>query len=395
MTPAIPFRIDIPESVLDDLRQRLRQSRFSDAINHAGWAWGMEPASLRRLVSHWHAFDWRKAEAALNSVPAFKTQIDGTGIHFLHVPGEGRNRLPIILTNGWPSCFTELMPLIPLLTREIEGLSFDVVIPSLPGYGFSERPAAPGMNITRIADLWAKLMVGLGYDRFLAHGSDMGAGVVERLRANHGDRILGIHMVNVNWFYPRPDVVSAEEEEYLHAAAHWQRQEGAYAMLHASKPQTIATALNDSPAGLAAWIGEKFQAWSDGGGGLDGSIPLDALCTVLTIYWVTETIGSSQRLYREAFSDLGVMSPPPRHGAPVGVAVFPKDILPAPRAWAERWYDILRWTEMSSGGHFPGFECPALLADDLRSFARDIRDRSVSAAAECSGPAQPASVSPL
>ncbi|WP_257459368.1 epoxide hydrolase family protein [Archangium lipolyticum] len=367
-----PYTVAVPDAVLDDLRARLERTRMTDSLEGVGWDWGMDPGALRTLLDHWHGFDWRAAEVAINVVPAFRAELDGFGLHFIHVRGEGERRLPIILTNGWPSCFTELLPLVPLLTREEEGLSFDVVIPSLPGYGFSDRPRVPGMNITRIAGLWAKLMAGLGYDRFLAHGSDMGAGVVERLRANHAGHLLGVHMVNVNWFYPPPDGLSSEEKDYLQRARQWQMREGAYSMLHGSKPQTIAVGLNDSPAGLAAWIGEKFRGWSDGGGRLDGAVSLDALCTVLTIYWVTGTIGSSQRLYREAFSDAGVMSPPPKQGVPVGVAIFPKDILPAPRAWGEHWLDIQRWTELPRGGHFPGFETPELLAEDIRGFAREL-----------------------
>lgn len=378
MTPPETFRIDIPDDTIADLRRRLARSRLAELLpGHAGDL-GISQERLQMIVRRWTSFDWRSAEAAINAVPAFRTEIDGIGLHFLHVRGEGRHSIPLLLTNGWPSCFLELMPLIPLLTREVDGVSFDVVIPSLPGYGFSDAPTAPGLNITRIAALWSALMKGLGYGRFLAHGSDMGAGVVERLRANHTDQVEGIHMVNVNWFYPPPDDITPAEESYLRAAQHWRAQEGAYAMLHASKPRSIAAALQDSPVGLAAWIVEKLDAWLDGDG-----IPLDTICALLTIYWATGTIGSSIYLYHEAFADAGVMAPPPRQGAPVAVAVFPKDILPAPRAWAERWYDVTRWSEIPRGGHFPGFECPDLLADDLRGFARDLGLGDHSARSEC------------
>ncbi len=363
-----PFRIDLANTLIDDLRRRLAESRIADILPMPDAHLGISGERLRQVVKHWQSFDWRKAEAAINSVPAFQVDMDGVAIHFLHVRGKGARRIPLVLTNGWPSCFLELMPLIPLLTEEVNGLSFDVVIPSLPGYGFSGSPSAPGLNITRIAALWADLMTTLGYDRFLAHGSDMGAGVVERLRANHAERVLGIHMLNVNWFYPRSNDLSQEEETYLDAAEAWRMREGAYAMLHGSKPQTIAAALADSPAGLAAWIVEKLDAWTDDTDGL----PLDTICALLTIYWATGTIGSSLYLYHEAFSDMGVMSPPPRQGAPVAVAVFPRDILPAPRAWGERWYGLMRWTVMPAGGHFPGFEQPDLLAADLRDFAGDL-----------------------
>jgi pimeloyl-ACP methyl ester carboxylesterase len=373
---AVPFTVAIADDVLDDLKQRIAQARIPQGVDEAGWTEGMDGDALRTVLTHWRDFDWPTAQATINRVPAYRAEIDGYDIHFIHVPGKGTSRVPLILTNGWPSCFTELLPLVPLLTEEINGLSFDVVIPSLPGYGFSASPRERGTNISRIADIWSKLMSGLGYDRFVAHGSDMGSGVAERLRANHADRMMGIHLMNVNWFYPRPSDLTDEEEAYLNDAQQWQLHEGAYTMIHSSKPQTIASALNDSPAGLAAWIGEKFRGWSDGGGRIDGAIALDALCTVLTIYWATQTIGSSQRLYREAFTDAGVMLPPPKHGAPVGVAVFPYDIAPAPRSWGERWLDISHWTVMPRGGHFPGFEAPDLLAADIREFVARLPLRS-------------------
>lgn len=371
ITPPVAFRVDISQDVLADLQNRLRQSRIGSVLTKPSATLGVSTERLSEIVQHWISFDWRKAETAINAVPAFKAEIDGVDVHFLHMRGQGRSSVPIILTNGWPSCFLELMPLIPLLTQDIDGLSFDVVVPSLPGYGFSGLPEGPGLNITRIAALWAALMKQLGYTRFLAHGSDMGAGVVERLRANHAAQVLGIHMVNVNWFYPRPHDITAEEEAYLQAAHRWQAQEGAYAMLHASKPQTLAAALLDSPAGLAAWIAEKLDAWSDRTEP-GGALSLDVICTLLTIYWATGTIGPSMYLYREAFADAGVMLPPPKQGAPVAVAVFPADILPAPRSWGERWYEVTRWTEMPRGGHFPGFEQPELLASDLRAFVKDL-----------------------
>ncbi|MDC0674565.1 epoxide hydrolase family protein [Nannocystis radixulma] len=361
-----PFTVAVPEAALTDLRRRLAQTRFTDALADAGPDWGIEPAALRALVAHWQRFDWRAAEAAINAFPAFRAQIGGTGVHFVHVRGRAPRRLPIVLTNGWPSCFTELLRLVPLLTEPVDGVAFDVVIPSLPGYGFSDRPSRSGMNITRIAALWAELMAGLGYPRFFAHGSDMGAGVVERLRADHAERVLGIHMVNVFWGYPRPPAPTPAEAAYLERGPQWQQREGAYAAIHATRPHTISAGLNDSPAGLAAWIGEKFAAWSE------RPPSLDALCTILTIYWVTETIASSQRLYREAFADAGAMAPPPRRGPPVAVAIFPGDILPAPRAWGERWFELARWTEMPRGGHFPGLEAPDLLAADIRAFAAGL-----------------------
>ncbi|MBL0375500.1 epoxide hydrolase, partial [Rhizobium sp. KVB221] len=360
-------RINISDAIISDLHRRIDETRFSDGFDDVTWAAGIPQSELKTLLGHWRQFDWRLAEKQLNAFPSYSTDIDGTGIHFLHIRGKGERRVPIILTNGWPSCFVEFLPLIPLLTEERNGWSFDVVIPSLPGYGFSDKPSVPGTNITHIASLWAELMRRLGYERFVAHGSDMGAGVVERLRANHGARVIGVHMVNVFSGYPTPSDPTAEEHAFLEAASQWRMLEGAYAMLHATKPHTIAAALNDSPAGLASWIAEKFQAWTD-----ESKVSLDVICTILTIYWATQTIGSSQWLYREAFGDIGAMSPPPKQGAPVAVAIFPKDILPAPQAWGERWLDIRQWTVMERGGHFPSLEVPKLLADDIRAFVGQL-----------------------
>lgn len=367
MTEATAFKIHIPDEIIRDLHRRIDESRLSDGIKDETWGAGIPPSELKALLGHWRQFDWRTAEKHLNGFPAYRADINGLGIHFIHVRGKGERSVPIILTNGWPSCFVEFLPLIPLLTEERSGLSFDVVIPSLPGYGFSDKPLAPGMNITRIADLWSELMHRLGYDRFVAHGSDMGAGVVDRLRAIHRGRIIGVHMVNVFSGYPVPSNADKEEQTFLEAAPQWRMLEGAYAMLHATKPHTIAAGLNDSPAGLAAWIAEKFHAWRD-----KGTISLDIICTILTIYWVTETIGSSQWLYREAFADAGAMSPPTKQGAPVAVAIFPRDILPAPQAWGERWLDIRQWTVMERGGHFPSLEVPDLLAADIRAFITNL-----------------------
>ncbi|CAN7326381.1 epoxide hydrolase family protein [Devosia sp. LjRoot3] len=361
-TFATPFQIAIPDRVLDDLRSRISNARLPKDFAAEGW--GIGTSQVQAILDHWVNLDWRRVENQLNSVPAFTAEIDGLTIHFVHALGQGKHRIPIVLTNGWPSCFTELLPLVPLLTADRDGISFDVIIPSLPGYGFSDRPDVPGTNITRIAKLWSKLMEGLGYQRFLAHGSDMGLGVVDRLRANHADQVLGVHMANVMAGYPAPDDPSPAEAAFLAAGLQWQMQEAAYAMVHATKPMTIASGLNDSPAGLAAWIGEKFLSWTE------VPVELDDLCTVLTIYWATETIGSSQRLYKEAFADLGVMSPPPKQGVPVAVCVPPNDIRPAPRDWAERWLEIAQWTELPIGGHFPAYEVAHLLAADIRKFAQ-------------------------
>ncbi|WP_327436825.1 alpha/beta hydrolase [Sinorhizobium meliloti] len=244
---------------------------------------------------------------------------------------------------------------------------FHVMAPALPGYGFSDRSAMPGMNGTRIADLFTTLMSELGYERFLAHGSDWGSLVVDRMRRQHPERLLGVHISNVHSNYPPPQDPTPEEQAFLGQAQGWNFTEGAYAMVQGTKPQTLGYGLNDSPAGLASWIVEKFRSWSDGD--LEQAYGFDGLCANLTLYWATETIASSMQLYAEVFADAGMRTPPERGTVPVGVIVFPKDILPAPRAWGERWFNVVHWTEASRGGHFGAWEAPELLVQDLRTFA--------------------------
>lgn len=364
---ARPFAANVPDVALDDLRDRLRRTRWPDQIEGQGWRYGTELGFLRRLCEHWSdRFDWRAAEARLNALPQFRANVDGTGLHYVHARSDIDDAVPLLLTNGWPSSIFEYLDIIPRLSAS----GFDVVAPALPGYGFSDRPTAPGMNSTRIAELFAGLMSELGYDRFLAHGSDMGAGVVEQMWRRYADRLLGVHYSNVYWGYPKPDDPSPEEQAYLESVQGWQFAEGAYEMLQGSKPQTLSYGLNDSPAGLAAWIVEKFRSWSDGDP--EQVFGLDGLCANLTLYWITETIGSSVRLYAEAFADTEAQAPPEKGEVPVGVIVFPKDILPAPRARGERWLNLVHWTEAPRGGHFPAWETPDLLAEDIRAFASRI-----------------------
>lgn len=364
MTVSSPFIVAIPEVVLDDLRERLARTRWPDALDGVGWRLGAEPGFLRRLCEHWQErFDWGAAEARLNALPQQRVEMDSVVLHVVHARSDAADAAPLLLANGWPSSIFEYVSVIPRLAEA----GFHVVAPALPGYGFSGQPTAPGMNATRIADLFAGLMSALGYDRFIAHGSDMGAGVVEQLRRRHPGRLPGVHFINVYWGYPPPPDPTPEEQAYLAQVPAWQLAEGAYAMLHGTKPQTLAPALNDSPAGLAAWIVEKVQAWTDGG--VEASIGLDELCATLTLYWATGTIGSSMRLYAEAFADHEAQAPPERGTVPVGVLVCPKDILPAPRAWGERWLNIVRWTEAERGGHFPAWEAPERFVADLRAFA--------------------------
>lgn len=371
-----PFTIAISEDQVTDLQRRLQATRFPDTLENVGWEYGTDTGFLRRFVAYWaNTFDWRNAEQRLNTHPQFLSEIDGETLHFLHIKGEGSQRIPLLLTNGWPSNFVELLPLVPLLTRAENGVSFDLVVPSLQGFGFSSRPRQRGMNLTRMAHLWARLMSDLGYERFLFSGTDMGAGVGLGLVRNHPERLLGAHYVNVYSQYPRPADPTPEEEAYFQRIDYWGFAEGGYAMVQGTKPQSLAPALNDSPAGLAAWVLEKFHGWSElAEDGIEATYSLDDLCTLLSVYWFTETIGSSMRLYKEAFADEEFNTPMPLHAVPQGVMVPGPADSPAPRAWGERHLqNLVHWSEVRQGGHFPAMEAPEALAIDIRAFHKTLR----------------------
>lgn len=370
-----PFTIAISDTDLADLETRLGETRFPATVEGAAWDYGTEDQFLRKFVAHWRdKFDWRTAEARLNSFPQFIEEIDGERVHFIHVKGQGGTRVPLLLANGWPSNFVELLPLVPLLTSEVNGVSYDVIIPSLQGYGFSGHPTKKGMHLTRMAHLWAKLMTRLGYDTFLAHGSDLGGGVVLGLVRHYPDRLIGAHYANVFSGYPQRDNPTPEEVEYFKRGEYLNFTEGAYAMVQGTKPQSLAVGLNDSPAGLAAWILEKFQRWSLlQNGEIESVYQFDDLCTLLSVYWFTQTIGSSVRLYKEAMADPDIMAPMPRHAVPQGVLVPAEVDNPAPRDWGDRHLqNLVHWNKVEVG-HFPALEKPDALATDIRAFYDGIK----------------------
>jgi pimeloyl-ACP methyl ester carboxylesterase len=371
------FTIAIADREVEDLKSRLQHARFPDELEDAGWDYGTSLSFLRRFLAYWgNEFDWRAAETRLNAYPQFTATVGGETVHFVHVRGKGANPVPVLLANGWPSNFVELLPLVDRLTAEIDGLSFDVIIPSLPGYGFSSRPRKKGMNLTQIGHLWAELMQQLGYFRFLVSGSDLGGGAVLGLVRHHPERLLGAHYCNVFSGYPRPPELTAEEVEYFKRVDYSGFVEGAYALLQGTKPTSLAVGLNDSPAGLAAWIIEKFHHWGDTGGDVESAFPFETLATLLSVYWFTETIGSSVRLYKEAFADQELLAPMPAHGVLQGVLVPAESDLPAPRAWGERnLQNLIHWNEARQGGHFPALEVPDVLAGDIRAFHREIAAR--------------------
>ncbi len=380
-----PFTIDIPQAVLDDLSDRLARTRWPDEVDGASWDYGSDRTYMRALVDHWRTrFDWRAQETALNGFAQFRADVDGVGLHFIHERGRGPAPLPLLLTHGWPDSFIRMRKIIPLLTDPGRhggdpADAFDVVAPSMPGYGFSDRPTKPGVARDRIADLFAALMTRvLGYERFAAHGGDWGSCVTEQLAIHHAASLAGIHLTDVpNWHLStiKADDLSDDERAYWEAGQRWQREEGAYALIQGTKPQTLAYGLTDSPVGLAAWLVEKFRSWSDCDGDVERRFSKDELLTHITLYWVTNTINSANRLYYEARRH------PSRDGAgrsavPAGVAISPKDLLLAPRVFAERFFDVRRWTEMPRGGHFAAWEEPELLAEDIRAFFRPLRSEA-------------------
>lgn len=384
-----PFRISVPDAVLEDLRERLRRTRWPDQVAGSGWTYGTDSAYLKELVAYWlSVFDWRKQEEALNRFAHFRADVDGCGIHFLHQRGRGPRPLPLLISHGWPGSFAEFTDIIgPLTDPAAHGAepedAFDVIVPSLPGYGFSDRPSEPGMDVVRIAALFARLMEGLGYSRYGAQGGDWGSAVSTALGAAFPDRVCGIHLNMLIGARPPsrdPAQLSDSDRRLLERFERFQKEEAAYMQIQGTKPQTLAYGLNDSPAGLAGWIVEKFRAWSDCGGDLETRFSKDRLLTNITIYWVTQTIGSSVRLYYETFrspmfraADDGGPATPFRVEVPTGAAMFPAEVYSPPRAWAERIYNITQWTEMPSGGHFAAMEEPEALVRDVRAFFRPLR----------------------
>jgi pimeloyl-ACP methyl ester carboxylesterase len=356
-------------AVLDDLRERLIRTRWPDDPDADPWLHGTDGAYLRELVRYWiDHFDWRAQEQALHRFAHFRADVDGFGIHFLHERSREPNATPLVITHGWPSSFMEMTKIVPLLTAR----GFDVVVPSLPGCGYSDKPSKL-MTRTRTAALWAKLMTDiLGYPRFVARGADIGSTITTLLGLDHSVHVDGIHLSDV----PRPYLgegappLTPAEERYLAEEADWMRREGAYDDLQATKPQTVGYALNDSPVGLAAWIVEKFRSWSDCGGDVERRFTKDELLTNVTLYWVTETINSANRLYFDREHAPRALGPDDRVRVPCAFAMFPADIDHPPREYAERSCNVARWTEMPRGGHFAAFEEPELLADDLQEFFR-------------------------
>jgi pimeloyl-ACP methyl ester carboxylesterase len=372
-----PAPIHIAQEDLTDLHQRLIRTRLPEAETSAGWDQGVPKKRMEALIDTWaNAYDWRSCEAMINGFGPHRTRIDGMDIHFLHVRSPHADALPIVLTHGWPGSVLEFGKVIAPLTCPTEhgGTAqdaFHVVIPALPGYGFSGKPDTTGWGVERIASAWAELMQRLGYDRYVAQGGDWGSAVTVQMGTQAPDGLAGIHL---NMLSARPDVLDPildeDERAAIEALAHYADVESAYARQQATRPQTLGYALADSPAGQAAWIYEKFQRWSDCDGDPENILSRHELLDVITLYWLTNSGASSARLYYESMGSFRPM----RVTLPVGMSIFPKEIIKSPRKWADGVFpDIIHWNELPRGGHFAAFEQPDLFVSELRTCFAKLR----------------------
>ncbi|WP_129669051.1 epoxide hydrolase family protein [Phytoactinopolyspora endophytica] len=385
--PELPSRVEpftplADPAAIEDLRIRLRATRWPDAPEDAGWSLGTDLAYLRELAAYWaDGFDWPAQEAALARLPRFRVALGGLGIHFVHARAAAPTGpvLPLVLCHGWPDSFWRYAKVIPLLTDPgAHGAdpvdAFDVVVPDMPGYGYSDHPTGPPLDSITVAGLWAELMSVLGYERFGAAGGDLGSHVSRYLGLDHSDRVMAVHRMDggLPVFGGDPADLTSEERAWFEDAVGWGATEGAYAAMHRTKPQTAAFGLTDSPAGLAAWIVEKLRAWSDSDGDIERRFTKDEILTNVTLYWLTGTIASSMRMY-----SANAAIPPAqlvrRVEVPSGFSLFRGDIMRPPRAWLERTANVVRVTEPARGGHFAPFEEPELYAEELRAFFRPYR----------------------
>ena len=367
-----PFRIDIPQAQLDDLASRLARTRWIEELPDTGWERGVPPGDLKDLAGYWASgFDWRKQEATLNQHPQYITEIDGQNVHFVHTRSPRADAIPLLLIHGWPGTPADFLAMTGPLTDPGEAgtLAFHLVIPSLPGHGFSGPVTEPGWNDGRIAAALAELMSRLGYDRYGVHGGDHGAFLAPRIGRDHAGHVLGVH-VNALVTFPTGDpadiaALTSADQQRLAAMKQFQDDGSAYMQLAGTRPNTIAQLLADSPAGQLAWITEKYHEWA--GQGIDR----DTILTAASIYWLTGTARSVANYYYERFHDPAMFAPASKGTVPTGVAVFTTADF-AIRAFAEKAHNITRWTEFETGGHFPALEEPGPLTGDIRAFFRTL-----------------------
>jgi pimeloyl-ACP methyl ester carboxylesterase len=376
------IKIQIQDSTLEELYSRLSNTRWPNQLKGSDWERGMKKDYLQSLVGYWqNDYDWRAQEKELNSYSQFKCKIDGINIHFIWEKGKGKNPTPIILTHGWPDSFLRYKKIINKLTDPARfggdpNDSFDVIVPSLPGFGFSDKPELSGYNNARVAELWIKLMTeNLGYSKFAAAGGDIGSGVTRYMALNHPQLLIGIHLTDVGII--RDLLVASDESKlsqaeiaYKKTAQQWMAQEAGYISIQSTKPQTLSYGLSDSPVGTAAWILEKFRSWSDCKGQLENSYSKDELLTNVMIYWLTNTLSSSVNMYYENTHSLPPMG---KIEIPTGIALFAQDILLPPKEWTVKNLNIVQWTEIPRGGHFTAMEEPDLFVEDICKFYRQLK----------------------
>ena len=379
-----PFTLQVPDAALADLRERLARTRFPDQAPGEPWAYGTDVGWMRDFVAYWRdRFDWRAEEARLNALPQFKVPLHGIDLHYLHVPGRGPDPFPLLLSHGWPGSVFEFLDLIPRLTDPARfgddpADAFTVVAPSLPGYGLSFAPGQPRFGVDTIADCFADLMTEvLGYRRFAAQGGDWGSFITGRLGYAHADRLVGIH-VNMMPVRRDPNMVknpTPEERQFLDDLTLFLKEETGYQWIQGTRPQTLAFALTDSPAGLAAWVIEKFRTWSDSRGDVESVFSRDHLLANIALYWFTGAIGSSFWPYYARMHGPWPIPEGETVDVPTGYCAFPREIVRPPRSVAERTFtDIRRWTVMPRGGHFAAMEQPEALAKEIREFFRPLRE---------------------
>lgn len=383
-----PFKVDIPQSDLDDLNRRIAATRWPDEMPGAGWSRGVPVGYLKELAEYWRtSYDWRSAEARLNQFPQFVTEIDGASVHFMHVRSPEPNALPLIITHGWPGSVVEFLNIIgPLTDPGAYGGdpadAFHLVIPSIPGYAFSGPTGAPGWNVEHVARAWRELMSRLGYARYAVQGGDWGMPISLRLGLADAEHVAGVH-INMCVTFPPPDFsdfasLDDTDRARLEFTGYFAQDGIGWQKIQSTRPQTLAYALTDSPVGQLAWIVEKFREWTDSRRAPEDAVNRDLMLTNVTIYWLTATAGSSAQLYFETThldaDFVSTWAGPWPLSMPVGVAVFPKDAVRPVRRFAEQILPTLtHWTEFDRGGHFAALEQPELLVDDIRKFGRSLR----------------------
>lgn len=376
-----PFNYRAPQTALDDLKQRLGNTRWPEQETVKDWAQGVPLSKLRALADYWReSYDWRRCEAELNRFPQFRTEIDGLGIHFIHAPSKHPDALPLIITHGWPGSIIEFLEIIDPLTNptahggKMED-AFHVVAPSLPGFGFSDKPSAPGWKSDRIARAWTELMERLGYQRYVAQGGDWGSFITSTMAQQHAPGLAAIHL-NMPLVVPDklPEKLTAEQQQAIDAQKKFETDQFGYFAIQGTRPQTIGYPLADSAAGQAAWIYEKFHAWTHNKGDPEDALTLDQMLDNITLYWLTNTAASSARMYFE-HAGIGDAKNAGIVDLPVGVSIFPRELFPAPREWAEQFFPkLIYWNEVERGGHFAAFEEPGLFVREMRGFARAVRE---------------------